>query len=207
VNTLSAGRLRFDEGGAWALRGRVDEHLLAEWLADAYFALPPPKSTGREYFSRAYAVRMLAQARERDLSDADMLATVTALTARSIADAYRRWLPVLPDEVLLSGGGAHNRALTSMLAEALPSVLVRPLDTLGLPGDAKEAVGFALLGYYALHGWPGNLPSCTGAAHPAVLGSLTPGNNYRELVRRALADERGPPVRADLLGSGRAWQG
>lgn len=196
AHALSGGRLRLDEGGAWALQGTPDERLLAAWLEDPYFALPPPKSTGREYFSRAYAARLLAECHARSLADADALATVTALTARAIALAYRRWLPHVPDEVLLSGGGAHNRALVSMLAAALPESQVRPLGAVGLPGDAKEAVGFALLGYYALHGWPGNIPACTGAAHPAVLGSLTPGHNYRDLVRRALAEERGPPARA-----------
>ncbi|HWQ15124.1 MAG TPA: anhydro-N-acetylmuramic acid kinase [Roseiflexaceae bacterium] len=198
VWALSGGRRAFDEGGAWALAGAPDEALLAVWLAEPYFALPPPKSTGREHFSRAYAARLLEEARAQGLAEADIVATVTALTARSVALAYRRFLPAMPDEVLVSGGGAHNQALMRMLAAALPAAEVRPFDALGLPGDAKEAVGFALLGYYALHGWPGNLVRCTGAAHPAVLGSLTPGDNYRALLRRALAQDAGPPVRAAL---------
>jgi anhydro-N-acetylmuramic acid kinase len=198
VYTLSNGQFEFDQDGAWALRGQVNAALLAEWLADPYFALPPPKSTGREYWSGAYATHMLAQARARVLSDADLLATATALTARSIADAYRRWLPALPDEVLVSGGGAHNQALMAMLAAALPGVVLNPVDICGLPGDAKEAVGFAWLGYYTLHGWPGNLPACTGAGRPAVLGSVTPGNTYHDLMRRVLAEQRGPPSRATL---------
>jgi anhydro-N-acetylmuramic acid kinase len=195
VWALSGGRLSFDDGGAWARAGAPDEALLAAWLEEPYFALEPPKSTGRERFSRAYAARLLAEARECGLGDADIVATVTALTARSIARAYERFLPAAPDEVLVSGGGARNQALMAMLAAALPGARVRPFDALGLPGDAKEAVGFALLGYYTLHGWPGNLPRCTGAARPVVLGSLTPGENYRDLLRRALAEDVRAPAR------------
>jgi len=199
ARALSGGRLHFDEDGAWAAAGTPDERLLALWLEDPYFALPPPKSTGRERFGRDYALRLIEEARGRGLGDADTLATVTALTARSIALACRRWLPSAPAEMLVSGGGMRNRTLMGMLAAALPETSVRPFDGTGIPGAAKEAVGFALLGYYTLHGWPGSLPGCTGAAHATVLGSLTPGGNYRDLMRRVLADASGPPSRAVVL--------
>jgi anhydro-N-acetylmuramic acid kinase len=198
VLVLSDGARRYDEGGAWARRGAPDEMLLTAWLGDPYFALPPPKSTGREYFSRDYARRLVAEARASGLRDADTVATITAFTARSIALACRRLLPAPPDELLVSGGGAHNQQLMAMLAAELPEVAVRRFDELGLRGDAKEAVGFALLGYHTLHGWPGNLPGATGAAHAAPLGSLTPGDNYRELLRQALEEAAGPPARAVL---------
>jgi len=196
---LSSGALECDRDGAWAARGHADERLLAEWLADRYFLQPPPKSTGREYFSRGYAQRCIDEARRRQLSEADILATLTALTARSIAAAYARFLPVAPDDVIVSGGGVRNPTLLRMLAQALPTIAVRRSDEFGLAADAKEALAFAALGYATLHGWPGNIPACTGARHHAVLGSLTPGDNYLDLLRRVAAAPRIRPVRAVLV--------
>ena len=199
AQALSSGALECDRDGAWAARGRADERLLAEWLDDRYFLQPPPKSTGREYFSRGYAQRCIDEARRRRLSEADILATLTALTARSIAAAYARFLPVAPDDVIVSGGGARNPTLLRMLAQALPTIVVRRSDEFGLAADAKEALAFAALGYATLHGWPGNIPACTGARHHAVLGSLTPGDNYLDLLRRVAASPRIRPVRAVLV--------
>lgn len=198
MRICSAGALAYDRDGAWAARGRADEPLLAEWLGDPYFLQPPPKSTGREYFSRAYAQRRLDEARQRGLSDADAIATLTALTARSIAEAYTRFLPDQPDDLIVSGGGARNPTLLKMLAAALPALDVQSSDRLGLPANAKEAVAFAVLGYATLHGWPGNLPACTGASHEVLLGSLTPGDNYLDLLRLVSASPRVRPLRAVL---------
>jgi anhydro-N-acetylmuramic acid kinase len=198
IRICSAGALAYDRDGAWAARGQADEQLLAEWLRDPYFLQPPPKSTGREYFSRAYAQRCLEEARRRGRGDADAIATLTALTARSIADAYMRFLPALPDDLIVSGGGARNPTLLRMLAAALPSISVQPSEQLGLPADAKEAVAFAALGYATLYGWPGNMPACTGAGRDAVLGSLTPGDNYLDLLRQVAASPRVRPARATL---------
>jgi anhydro-N-acetylmuramic acid kinase len=199
VRICSAGALGYDRDGAWAARGRVDEQLLAEWLRDPYYAQPPPKSTGRERFSPAYVQRCLDQARPSGLGDADTIATLTALTARSIADAYARFLPASPDDLIVSGGGARNPTLLRMLAAALPATGLHVSDALGLPANAKEAVAFAALGYAALHGWPGTLPSCTGAHHETVLGSLTPGDNYLDLLRQVAASPRVRPLRAALV--------
>jgi anhydro-N-acetylmuramic acid kinase len=198
ARALTSGASDYDRDGAWAASGRADERLLAEWLGDPYFLQPPPKSTGREYFSRAYAQRCLDVARGRGLSDADIIATLTALTARSIAQAYARFLPALPDELILSGGGARNPTLLRMLAEALPATAIRRSEELGLASGAKEALAFAALGYASLHGWPANVPSCTGARHPAVLGSLTPGDNYLELLRGVAEAPHVRPARAVL---------
>jgi anhydro-N-acetylmuramic acid kinase len=199
VRVLSSGALAYDRDGAWAARGQVDQRLLAEWLADPYFLRPPPKSTGREYFSCAYAQRCLDQARGRSLSDADSIATLTALTAGSIAAAYIRFLPSLPDDLIVSGGGAHNPTLLHMLAQALPAIAIQRSDESGLPASAKEAVAFAALGYATLFGWPGNLPACTGARREATLGSLTPGDNYLELLRCVADAPRIRPLRAVLV--------
>jgi anhydro-N-acetylmuramic acid kinase len=201
---LSSGARRYDLDGAWAAEGQLDEHLLARWLQDPYFMQPPPKSTGREYFSRAYAERRIAEARRRGLGDADIMAALTALTARSIAAAYRQFLPAPVDDLILCGGGARNRALVRMLAQALPESTLVTSDALGLPADAKEAVAFAVLGYAALHGWAGNVSSCTGARHAVVLGSITPGDNYLDLVRHATGEPRECPWRAVLESESRA---
>ncbi|GBF74110.1 anhydro-N-acetylmuramic acid kinase [Paenibacillus sp. 598K] len=174
VHTLTDGRLAYDEGGQWAAEGAVDEALLAELLGHPYFALAPPKSTGRELFGADYALRVLDLAAERGLSGVDTIATVTALTASSIADACRRF--VMPrcrvDEVIVSGGGAHNRTLMVQLARLLPEQQVRRAGELGMPDDAKEAVIFALLGHAFLQGVPNNIPAATGAARPTIMGKL-----------------------------------
>jgi anhydro-N-acetylmuramic acid kinase len=158
----------YDRDGAMAARGRANDALLDELLADPYFAESPPKSTGRERFGDAYALALHARA-----PGADGVATAVALTAHSIADAIRRWVPGAP-EVVVSGGGAHHPVLMATLARALGEGRLRRFDELFFSGDAKEAVAFALLGYLTLHGQPGNLVAATGAAGPRVLGAVTP---------------------------------
>jgi anhydro-N-acetylmuramic acid kinase len=186
VRLLTDGRLAYDHDGRIAAGGRIDEELLASWLEHRFFQQPPPRSTGRELFGSAEARDYVAQAQERGLATPDIVATLTALTAWSIADSYRRYCGRV-DEVLLSGGGARNSTLTRMLQAALPETTVRAIDDLLLDADAKEAVAFAVAGYATLHGWPNNVPAATGATHPVVLGSLTPGANYRDLLRGVVA--------------------
>jgi anhydro-N-acetylmuramic acid kinase len=106
----------------------------------------------------------------------DILATVTAFTARSIAAAYRRFLPGRVDEVILCGGGARNATLVKFLAEAVAPAAVMTTDRLGINADAKEAVSFAILAHETILGRPGNVPSATGASRRAVLGKIVPGN-------------------------------
>jgi anhydro-N-acetylmuramic acid kinase len=189
VRYYSGGAHGFDEDGQMAHSAPVDEGLLAELLADPYYALPPPKSTGRELFGDQYAARVIEEAAGRGLAPASVVATLTALTARTIAAAYSRFGPAGGvDEVVVHGGGARNPTLLAMLAAALPpGVAVRQHDAFGVPAKAKEAVAFALMGYEGLHGRPGALPSCTGARYPAVLGAIAPGANYRTLLRRVAA--------------------
>lgn len=194
---LSGGRLGCDEGGAWAAHGAVNASVLAGWLAEPYFQAPPPKSTGRELFSRADAARRIAQMRACDCNDAGILATLTAFTAHSIAAAMRHFLPAMPRDIYLSGGGMHNATLVRMLADAAPGITIRRFDELGLPGDAKEAVLFAVLGLALLYGWKASMPRCTGAARAVALGSIVPGENYRELLVHALAAPP-PPRRARM---------
>ena len=168
----------FDRDGALAASGRPIPQIVDDLLRHPYFVAAPPKSTGRELFSPAMVDRFLADCQRLDASDADMVATAVSLTARSIADQYRRFISEPIKEVLLSGGGSHNCALVEAivleLSRAMPQVKVRRFDDVYFDSEAKEAVAFALLGYLHLRGLAGNLPSATGAAGPRVLGVFTP---------------------------------
>lgn len=177
----TGGALTYDAGGRLAAAGRVDEGLLAELLAHSYYRQPPPRTTGREQFGRQYGAQVWAQAQARGLAGEDVIATLTALTAATIAGAYRDFLPIYPDEVIVSGGGARNPTLMAMLTAALgeaapgPAPRVYTSADFGLPVEAKEAVAFAVLAYETWHRRANNLPAATGARHPVVLGSITPG--------------------------------
>lgn len=170
VTRISRGELTFDEGGAVAARGRVDDALLEHLLAEPYYALPAPKSTGKELFSAAYLERALL--RRRPVKDDDLVATLTALTARTVADAA---LSHAPTAVVAAGGGTSNPTMMAMLAAALGDVPLVTADSLGLPSGHKEAIAFAVLGFLTWHGLSATLPSATGARHASILGTLTPG--------------------------------
>jgi anhydro-N-acetylmuramic acid kinase len=176
VELATGGRMSFDRDGEWASRGHVDESLLAELLEHPFFHRPPPKSTGREVFGRPYVeeiVRRLAPAGEQ--AWANLIATLTALTARTIADSVRRWvLPRGADELVVTGGGARNPALRRMLERELAPLPVLDGEVLGLDPDAKEAVAFAALAWAHARRVPGNVPEATGASGGRVLGSYTP---------------------------------
>ncbi|MCZ7544553.1 MAG: anhydro-N-acetylmuramic acid kinase [Anaerolineae bacterium] len=187
ASILSGGQLRCDLDGAWAAAGRVSDALLDALLAHPYYAAPPPKTTGKELFGPGYAETVITRGRAMGLSDADIMATLTALTARTIADAYARFAPGgRVDEVILGGGGLLNPTLMRMLAEALPGTPLRRTDDFGVPAGSKEAIAFALMGYQLAHGRPGNAPGCTGANRAAPLGCLTPGANFNALMADCL---------------------
>lgn len=167
---FSNGELSHDFNGEWASRGRVDTDFLNELLSEPYFSRSAPKTTGKELFNPLYLHSALLK--RPDLEPCDVLATLTALTAHSIADALAAWQV---DVLVAAGGGTRNPVLMSMLKEALPGVQVKESAALGLPAQAKEAYAFALLGFLSWHGLPGTVPSCTGARGSRVLGSITPG--------------------------------
>jgi anhydro-N-acetylmuramic acid kinase len=175
ASRISGGRMRMDRDGRIAARGSVNEPLLVRLMRHPYFRCRPPKSTGREEFGPKLLDRIVADARRTKIVDYDLLASVTALTARSIADACRRF--ILPrgrvDQLIVTGGGAKNPTLMDMLAVELPDVAVLKAAEVGVDGDALEAVAFAILGYQMLRGRQGNIPSITGAGAPAILGKLT----------------------------------
>ena len=173
VRSLDSTR-RYDENGVMAARGRVLPGVVQTLLANPFFAAEPPKSTGRELFDKAYVERFLELCRAEGAEDDDLVSTATALTATSIADAYRRFIPEPVEEVLISGGGAKNPTLVSMLASMVAPLSVVPFDARYFDGEAKEAVAFALLAHLHLSGIPGNVPTATGAKGRRILGMLTP---------------------------------
>ena len=180
----TGGRAKFDRGGRMAAQGKVDAALLADLMRHPFFWRRPPKSTGREEFGLQLADQLIRQAQARRLSHCDLLATVTALTSRSIAAAYRRFLPGHVDEAILCGGGARNTTLVAMLQTDLAPARVLVMDELGLSADAKEAVSFAILARETYLGRPGNVPGATGAKHRVILGKIVPGAGSRATGRR-----------------------
>jgi anhydro-N-acetylmuramic acid kinase len=181
---------RFDRGGRIAASGRVAEPVVERLLRQAFFLAKPPKTAGREEFGREFVrefLQLCAEARKQDI-----VATATALTARSIGDAIEHFvvgkIPTSPkirekwgthprqaQEMILSGGGARNATLVQMISERLAplDIRVRFSDEFGLPSSAKEAVGFAMLAYETWNRRPSNVPSATGAKRPVVLGKIS----------------------------------
>ncbi|MBM3492944.1 MAG: anhydro-N-acetylmuramic acid kinase, partial [Armatimonadetes bacterium] len=186
VRVLTHGAKAYDVDGAWAAAGRPSQVVVESVMATCPFLRqPPPRSTGREQFGRAFVEEtFLPSCREARLSDADTVATATSLTAHTIADALSRWpIGETPADqnvadaratVIVGGGGARNSTMMRMLAERLAPARLTTHEEFGIPNDAKEAIAFAILGYATLCGLPSNVPSATGAAYPAVLGSITP---------------------------------
>ncbi|MGC2298110.1 MAG: anhydro-N-acetylmuramic acid kinase [Acidobacteriaceae bacterium] len=178
----------YDRNGRTAAQGKVLEPVLRSALKEKFFRQPPPKSAGREQFGAAYAQRFLDACRKHSkrpqaFRPTDAIATATALTAESIADAIRRWvLPLTvpnqkspPTDYIVAGGGARNATLLNLLRKLLAPLhcTLTTIDSTGIPAEAKEATAFALLAYQTWHHRPGNIPSATGATRPAILGQIT----------------------------------
>ena len=176
-------RKAFDRGGAVARQGSVISPVVARVLEEKYFSAPPPKSCGREQFGAEFVARFIALCCKAGASDADVVATATALTAESVLRGYCDFVlahlgtraPLAKTEFVVAGGGAKNAALMTMLGGRLQplGVKVRSMEELGVPAQAKEAVAFALLAWLTWFGLPGNVPSATGARRPVVLGKVT----------------------------------
>jgi len=171
VVASTGGAEVYDRGGARAARGTVDGALLALLLDDFFLAQPPPKTTGKERYHHGFTEAALDEL-GRDLAADDLVATLTAHAAEVAAAECRRHGVA---EVVASGGGTENPVLMRALADRLAPARLRTIDDFGIPSAAKEAYAFAVLGFLTWHGLPGNVPSCTGARRPAVLGSITPG--------------------------------
>ena len=173
----------FDRGGVIGRRGRVIEAVVDGVLREGYFSALPPKSCGREEFGSAFADRFISMCRSAGGSDADVVATATALTAESVVEGYRRFVwahlgmaaPLARTEFVVAGGGVKNATLMGMLREGLEplGVRVRVMEELGVEAQAKEAVAFALLGWLTWNGMVGNVPTATGAKRGVVLGKVS----------------------------------
>jgi anhydro-N-acetylmuramic acid kinase len=177
VCRLTRGRRKYDHEGRIAKAGKVHPDLVRELLRDPYYAAKPPKTAGREQYGAEFVERLI----RTGLPLPDLIATAAVLTAASVALGIGRFVRprMKADELIVSGGGAHNPGIMAHLAGFLPGVAVCTSSDHGIDVDAKEAIAFALLAYQSWRRRPANLPSATGARHPVILGKITPGNKRR----------------------------
>ncbi|MGB3511917.1 MAG: anhydro-N-acetylmuramic acid kinase [Microcoleaceae cyanobacterium] len=172
VQHFSQGSKTYDKNGEWAANGKPCQELVENWLKQDFFQQQPPKSTGRELFGKDYLFNCLSDAENYNLSAADILATITELTAASINHSYRKFLPNLPDQILLCGGGSHNLYLKERIQKLLAPIPVLTTSELGVDVDFKEAIAFAVLAYWRSLEIPSNLPEVTGAKVEVMLGEI-----------------------------------
>lgn len=170
VRHLTGGEQSYDESGELAARGEIHAPLLGQLLQDPYYRLSPPKTTGKELFHLSYLQAALGEV--GPVRAEDLVATVTAVTARTIGDACRSHGV---EDVVVAGGGVLNPTLMTMIEAELAGTTIRTIDELGVPAGFKEAYFIAMIGFLTANGLPGNLPSATGARRPAVLGALSQG--------------------------------
>ena len=175
VTRILFPELPYDKDGLHALAGQPVCEVVDRVLTNAFFSIEPPKSTGRELFTREYISAFIAACREQGASDNDVIASAVSFTARSIANQYQRFLPEPIADLVISGGGAINPAIVAALKAELAPLPVHQFSDLFFDGEAKEAVAFALLGYLHLNGRTGNVPRATGARGSRHLGVMTPG--------------------------------
>jgi anhydro-N-acetylmuramic acid kinase len=172
---FTKGRHGFDRNARMASQGRSLPALIDELLRDPYLKLPPPKSTGREYYGLDYRNRVLALGRKHHAKPNDLVRAITIFTSLSIVDALHRFALSKHriDQLIVSGGGAKNPLIMGQIVAALPGIQTLPSSELGVPEDAKEAYAFALLAYETYHQRPSNMPGATGARGPAILGKIS----------------------------------
>lgn len=174
VKRITGGMKRFDDRGQMASLGKVNEELLNILMEDDYFKIAPPKTTGREYFGPIYVDKLMDMANNYKISGNDLVATVTALTAKSISESYKQF--IIPenglDKVLIGGGGSNNNTLINLIKDYLPGIEVLTQEDIGLNSDAKEAVAFALLANETINGNFNNVPGATGASKKVVMGKI-----------------------------------
>lgn len=178
IRKISKGKIPYDHGGRLAAKGMVSLKLLKELLGHPFVRTPPPKTAGREEFGREFVDRIVRRGWALGLNYWDLVATVTAWTAGSVAENYRRFIfpKAVPYEIIFGGGGVRNLTLMRMIRQELAGIRIRTFhQAKAISADAAEAVCFAVLAYKTLLGEPANLPSVTGASHPVVLGKIVPG--------------------------------
>ena len=191
VARLTNGTKTYDHNGQWAAQGSPNRQLVNQWLEQDFFQQSPPKSTGRELFSQNYLEQRWQEMERAQLSDRDCLATITELTVASIVHSYQQFLPQIPDEVLLCGGGSKNSYLRQRLQAELTSAQISTTDEVGIDSNFKEAIAFAVLAYWRVKSIPGNLPQVTGATRPVLLGDIYEVNASPVMKARGTVD---PPL-------------
>jgi len=172
VQQFSDNKQTYDFNGDWSRQGNPCLPLVKTWLKEDFFAQKPPKSTGRELFGHLYLERCWQDAEAFNLSRADFLATLTELTAASIAHSYQHFLPSLPHDLILGGGGSSNSYLRERLQVNLPNTHILTTDDFNISTEFKEAIAFAILAYWRVHSFAGNLPVVTGAKTETLLGEI-----------------------------------
>jgi anhydro-N-acetylmuramic acid kinase len=173
ASRITNGTQRYDDGGRLAKSGAVSRELLQQMLEDPYLMAPPPKSTGREVYGKAYVDDLVQKGQALGLSLTDILATATRFTAETIQVGIERFIIPSPERLIVGGGGSMNPVLMRHIADSLPGLEVIRNEDLGLDSNAKEAIAFAILANETLHMHCSNVPAATGAGHPAILGKIS----------------------------------
>lgn len=173
---ITDGKFKYDKNGELALKGKLNQGLLERLRSHPYLSIPPPKSTGREDFGIQFSDNLYKELKQDNVVVLDAIATITAFTAMSISDSYKKFIQpsYKISEVVMSGGGVHNPVLFRFLKDYLEDIKLRKADEFGIPSDAKEALAFAILANETICGNPGNVPSATGAKERVILGKIVP---------------------------------